>query len=201
MKRKKEIKKEKEVNNKMKANNGRVIAWIFLIILIVCLLGLNYFKFFGTKNPNIEEKPVENSSSEAIQIALTEIVDNFNRNGMIQEYSKQEIDIRAVVNNHSIFISHTTDTTITYEFSYNNLMLAVKIENEPKNIEKFKQIYKILILAVQKRIGNIDNIDSIINKIINENKEYPGFTRTESDNTIEYKINITKKLQETDITQ
>ena len=172
-----------------------VIAWILLFVLTSCLLFLNYLKFFGSPNPNIEERPIENSSSEAIQTALTQIVENFNSNVKIQEYSEKNIQLKAIQNQHSIFISYTTDTTVTYEFTYSNLLLSINIENNKENIEKFNKAYEILIQAIQERIGIEENIDLILDDIINKDKEYDGIEKEISEDIIEYKINITKKLK------
>lgn len=180
----------------MKIKTKRIIAWIFLFSLISCLLGLNYIKFFGGHNPNIKEVPVETSSSKAINNALNEIVTNFNKAEEIEEYAKNNIIIKATLNNYSIFISYTTDKTTTYEFSYNNLILSIDIENKSENLEKFQNIYSILIKSVQKRLENEENIDTIINSIIKENKAYDGITLEEKENNIiNYKMNITKKLK------
>ena len=181
----------------MKIKTKRIIAWIFLFFLIFCLLGINYIKFFENDNPNIKEVPVETSSSKAINNALNEIVTNFNNSKEIDDYAKNNIIIKATLNNYSIFISYTTDKTTTYEFSYNNLILSIDIENKKENLDKFQNIYSILIKSVQKRLGNEENIDTIINSIFEENKIYDGITLEEKENNIiNYKMNITKKLKE-----
>lgn len=180
----------------MKLKTKRIIASIFLFFLIICLLGLNYIKFFGIPNPNIEKVPVETSSSKAINKALEEIVTNFNNSKEIEEYAKNNVKINAILNNYSIFINYTTDKTITYEFSYNNLILSIDVENEKENLEKFQKVYSILIQAIQKRLGNNENINQIVESIIKENKTYDGISVKEKDNNIiNYKINITKKLK------
>lgn len=184
----------KKNNNKYRTK--RIIAWLCLFILIIGLLVLNYIKFFGAPNQNIEERPINNSSEQAIQTALKDIVNNFNNSEELTEYSNQNIMIKAILNQHSIFISHTTDSTTTYEFRYSNLNLEINIENNKENIEKFNQVYTLLLKAIQKRINNNpENIDDIINGIINESKTYEGVSKTEGETTIKHQVNITKKLE------
>jgi len=173
-----------------------IIAWIFLILLIALFLYVNHLKFFKIKinNDSIEEIPVENSSSEAIELALTEIVNNFNSNSLIEEYKKEGININAILNNYSIYITYTTDTTITYEFNYNNLILSINITNEEESITKFNKVYKILVKATQQRIGNEEDITKLIDDHLNKNINYDGLTKKTKENIIEYNLDITKKL-------
>lgn len=172
----------------------KIIFWIILIILIALLLGLNYVKFFGVSNDNIEEKPVENSTSEAINTALQDITNNFNNNQEVSNLTKDGITVSAVLNNYSIFISYAigNDTT-TYEFNYSNLILSIDIENNEENIKKFNTIYKILINACQERLTNEDNIDSDIDKFLNGESTFNGIDKSINNNIITYKMDITKK--------
>ena len=94
-------------------NKKRVIAWIVLIILTINFLTLNYIKFFGTKNPNIEEHPVENSTATAINTALKDIVTNFNNSQEIKAYAEQNIMIKATLNQFFIYISYSDGITTT----------------------------------------------------------------------------------------
>ena len=174
-----------------------IIAWIFLILLLGCLLVLNYVKFFMAPNPNILEYPVEKSSSEAIGIVLNEIADNFNTSGQLQEYLSDKIELKATVNQNSLFISYVdVEMTTTFEFSYSNLFLSITIENNSENVEKFNKVLEVLIRATQKRIGNEANLNSIINNILNETKEYDGIYEEKGEDRIQWKIDITKKLQD-----
>lgn len=171
-----------------------ILAWIILIISIVSLLALHYIKFFGVENPNIEETPVENSTSEAIHTALKDIVNNFNSSEQVKEYAEQNIVLKATLNQYSIYISYITDVTITYEFSYSNLNLAITVENEQVNLECFYQVYRTLTYAVQKRIGNEENIDQLVLDFFNSDKSLDGMIKEESDQTIYYQMDITKKI-------
>lgn len=183
--------------SKNKSNSKRIIAWLILIILIILLLILNYVKFFGAPNNNIEEYPADSSSEQAIQTALQDIVMNFNNSEELNALSNQNIKMKAILNQHSIFISYITDTTTTYEFSYNNLNLSITIDKDEKNLEKFNQVYSILLKAIQKRINNTqDNIDDIITQIVNKTETYDGIIIEENEKTYFYQINITKKLVE-----
>ena len=119
-----------------------IIMWICLTFLIVLILALNYIKFFGSPNQNIREQPVENSTSEAIDNALLDIVNNFNNSTDVQELTKDSIVASAILKNYSIFISYTiNESKTTYEFKYSNLKLTINISNDEENIEKFNKIY------------------------------------------------------------
>lgn len=171
--------------------------WLILILLLVLLSILNYIKFFGIDNENIIEKPVENSTSEAINKALNQIVENFNQNQLIEEYRQQEkINIKAIRNNYSIFVSYSTETeTTTYEFYYGKLHLTIDVEKEEENLKKFKTIYKILIESCQKRIENEEDISEKIDQILNLETSWNGLFQEEKDNIITYQIDITKKIE------
>lgn len=175
------------------------IAWIILIVAIILVLVLTYLRFIKYSTKPIEERPVNNSSEVAIQKALEEVVTNFNNSEEIKLYLDEKIKIKAILNNHSIFISYEEDVTTTYEFLYNQLNLEITITNDKENLEKFNKIYSVLLKAIQKRIGNSENIDDIINEIVIENKDYEGIEKLKKDKTNYYKINITKKLTKNNI--
>lgn len=171
------------------------IMWICLIFLIILILALNYIKFFGNPNQNIREQPIENSTSEAIDNALLDIVNNFNNSTDVQELTKDSIVASAILKNYSIFISYTiNESKTTYEFKYSNLKLTINISNDEENIEKFNKIYKILIKSCQKRLNNSDNINEQIDKFLNGEQELLGITRTRKNNLITYKMDITQKI-------
>jgi len=175
--------------------NKIIIAWIILFISTSLALVLTYLKLFPENN-NIEEKPVNESSSNAIHNALKDITTNFNQNSNLLEYSENNnIVLKASLNNYSIFISYVTDISTTYEFTYNDLCLNITINNTEEEKNKFNIVYKFLIEAVQKRLNNIKNIDNIINEFLNTNINYDGLTKLELENKITYQINITKKIK------
>ena len=162
------------------------------------LIILNYVKFVSFYNYDdaVEVIDTNVSSTEAVENALTEIINNFNSDEEISQYKNQGIDINAKLNNYSLYIEYTDDTTTTYEFNYNNLMLSINIKNEENNLKKFNSIYKILIKAIQKRIKNEDELDLLINSHINEEIELIGIDKIINNNkTIFYKIDITKKIK------
>ena len=174
------------------------IAWIFLILLIFLFLFVNHIKFFRVEinESTIEETPVENSTAEAINLALTNIVDNFNKNPLIEQYKNEGITLGANLNNYSLYISYTSEDTITYEFNYSNLILNINITNSKENITKFNKVYEILIKAIQERINNEFDTTNMINKHLNENINYDGLSKEINENIITYRVDITKKLIE-----
>ena len=179
----------------MKNKNKIVIAWIVLFLLFIIMIALSYIKFFGFYTyKDIEIIEEENSGDEAIEIALNSIVDNFNSSDDIEAFKTQEIDIKAVLKNHSIFIYYSDDITTTYEFNYNNLILSINIEEKEDNLDKFNKIYRILIKSIQKRIYNENNIDDLIDLHINDDIELVGIEKINNQGFISYKIDITKKI-------
>ena len=174
----------------------RVIAYIALFVLIALSLWLTYLKLFGEENTYILEVPVNESSSNAIHTALENIINNFNQNPKVSDYENTNgVTLSAIVNNYSIFISYITDTTVTYEFTYDDLCLNITINDEIAQKEEFKVIYGFLIEAVQIRINNTDNIDTIINNFLTNDTNYDGLTKKVIDDHIKYQMNITKKIK------
>ena len=177
-----------------------LLAWISLITLIILLLFLNYIKFFSQKNPNIEEKPVENSSSRAIETALSTIAENFNTNEELNTLKEENILLSATRKNYSLFITDIENENRTvYEFKYNNLKLSINVLDEKENLEKFNRVYKILIMSCQKRIQNEDIIDEKIEKFLNGEVEIEAIQKKKSGNIINYQMDITKKISSDNI--
>lgn len=175
--------------------NKIVIAWILLFGLIGIALSITFMKFFPKNNNNIEERPVNESSSNAIHTALQDITVNFNQNPNVVKFAEDNnIILKAALNNYSIYISYIAETTTTYEFAYDNLCLNITINNNKVDKTKFNIIYQFLIEAVQKRINNTDDISSTINDFLNNDKNYEGLTKNELATGIEYQMNITKKI-------
>lgn len=193
-------KEETSSRKKDKNNNTRykeMLAIFFLIILIMLSLTLTYLKFFSSyviNNDNIKEVPVNDSSSIAIHNALKTIVDNFNKSENVKKYQlENNTKLTATVNNYSIFVTHSKDKKNTYEFTYNDLCLTIKVKNN--NQDEFNVVYKFLIESVQKRINNYENISEIVDDFLLNNINYAGLDKKTYDDIIEYKINITEKLK------
>ena len=177
----------------------RIVAYIVLFALVIIALWLSYIKFFSEENTYIEEVPVNESSSKAIHEALENITNKFNQNTEVSDYEvKNNVNLSATVNNYSIFISYITDTTVTYEFAYDDLCLNIIVNDDIAKREEFKVIYGFLIRAVQERINNIDdtdNIKKIIDEFLNNDTSFNGLSKEIIDDGIKYQMNITKKLK------
>ena len=193
-------KEETSSRKKDKNNNIRykeMLAIFFLIILIMLSLTLTYLKFFSSyviNNDNMKEVPVNDSSSIAIHNTLKTIVDNFNESENVKKYQlENNTKLTATVNNYSIFVTHSKDKKNTYEFTYNDLCLTIKVKNDNQN--EFNVVYKFLIESVQKRINNYENISEIVDDFLLNNINYVGLDKKTYGEIIEYKINITEKLK------
>lgn len=172
-----------------------LIALIILILLIIITLFITYIKYFTvSKNNNIEEIPVNESRSIAIHKALNEITTNFNDKA--REYKElNDVTLNATLNNYSIFISYVNDTTITYEFTYEDLFLNIVINNNEENLKKFNVVYKLLIESVQKRLNNQTNIDDSIESFLTSDINYDGLIKIKNDDIVKYQMDITKKIE------
>lgn len=177
---------------------GRILfAWVLLILLVMGCLVLSYFKFFGrVENPNIELTPIETSTNKAIDAALLEIVNRFNGGSRVAELEKSdEIKLRAVLNNHSIFITYTKEeATTTFEFYYSNLNLSIDVANDLENMERFMIVYRYLIYALQARLENDDYTEQEVEGVVSGQLDIDGYSREEFEDKISYKMDITKKI-------
>lgn len=177
----------------------RIVAYIVLFALVIIALWLSYIKFFSEENTYIEEVPVNESSSKAIHETLENITNKFNQNTEVSDYEvKNNVNLSATVNNYSIFISYITDTTVTYEFAYDDLCLNIIVNDDIAKREEFKVIYGFLIRAVQERINNIDdtdNLNKIIDEFLNNDTSFNGLSKEIIDGGIKYQMNITKKIK------
>ena len=175
--------------------NSKVGGIILLVILILLILSITYIKFFVHEQVVNEGEYIENSTDMAIDKALSDIINNFNENEKINEYKKNNIQIKATLSQHSIYVSYTeNEETTTYEFSYNNFFLTINITDKDDNIDKFKKIYWIMIYAVQERLKNNENIDSYINSFLDDTREFDGLSKEMKDDIVIYRMNITKKI-------
>ena len=184
---------------KEEKKKSNFLGWFSLVLLVFAMLGLNYVKFFmNVDETNIEETSVDNELSQVVVNALTDIVNNFNENERIKEYQSQNVMMNASLNQYSIFVEYTDTTTNTFEFHYDNLVLSITVPNDEVQLQKFRQVYEILILAVQKRLENNIDLTPYINGFFDEKKEYDGLIVENIGNQSTYRMNITKKLGVTD---
>lgn len=184
----------------MKNKKKEIIAWIILTILFLMIIFITYMRFFGIYDYQNKSHitNVEISSNDAIDTALTAIVNNINNDEDLKVLEKDEIKLQSFLKNHSLYISYTDlyNITTTYEFNYSHLNLNINIKNNEENVKKFNIIYKFLLKAIQKRINSDFNKPELIDSHINDGVELRGITKTiiNNEKTISYKIDITKKL-------
>ena len=175
-----------------KKPNKVVFAWIILILLVIIAGSLTYLKLFYT----IETEAKNNEElTPAIQNELQKIVDNFNNSELVKEKTKENITIKSKLENNVITVEYeSSERKEEYNYTFNNLILIIETDNDD-NI--FKEIFKIMIYAVQKRLGNENNIDNLIEGFINNTMEVDGLYReTIEANKITYNIDITKVTKE-----
>ena len=175
-----------------KKSNKVVFAWIILILLVIIAGSLTYLKLFYT----IETEAKNNEElTPAIQNELQKIVDNFNNSELVKEKTKENITIKSKLENNVITVEYeSSERKEEYNYTFNNLILIIETDND-NNI--FKEIFKIMIYAVQKRLGNENNVDNLIEGFINNTMEVDGLYReTIEANKITYNIDITKVTKE-----
>ena len=176
-----------------------ITAWGLLVLLIFACFSLTYLKFFSITTPEVTETPINNSSSNAIHNALNDIVINFNNDEKIKKYEEANgVQLAAVVNNFSIFISCISEKTVTYEFLYEDLFLNITLNNDKMENAYFDSVYKFLVDAIQKRINNNLTYENTINQILEskENVSYDGISKIVDNKNVKYQINITTKLKD-----
>ena len=175
-----------------KKSNKVVFAWITLILLVIIAGSLTYLKFFYTIETNAENNE---ELTPAIQNKLQKIVDNFNNSELVKEKTKENITIKSKLENNVITVEYeSSERKEEYNYTFNNLILIIETDND-NNI--FKEIFKIMIYAVQKRLGNENNVDNLIEGFINNTMEVDGLYReTIEANKITYNIDITKVTKE-----
>ena len=187
---------------KKNENNKIIFARIMLIVLILIGCVVSYIKFFNKSNENLEEKPINSEKSKELDLALDEIVNNFNNNNKIADYEKNNIKLKAIRKNNSIFISYITESeTITYEFIYNNSYLIITVNNSIENIERFKNVFYLITVANQERLGvTNDNISDMITNFFENDTEYKEITVDKSDDKNTYYIEFNSKIDNTNAT-
>lgn len=175
-----------------KKSNKVVFAWIILILLVIIAGSLTYLKFFYT----IETEAENNEElTPAIQNELQKIVDNFNNSELVKEKTKENIAIKSKLENNVITVEYeSSERKEEYNYTFNNLILIIETDND-NNI--FKEIFKLMVYAVQKRLGNENNVDNLIEGFMNNTMEVDGLYReTIEANKITYNIDITKVTKE-----
>lgn len=175
-----------------KKSNKVVFAWIILILLVIIAGSLTYLKLFNT----IEIEAENNEElTPTIQNELQKIVDNFNNSELVKEKTKENITIKSKLENNVITVEYkSSERKEEYNYTFNNLILIIETDND-NNI--FKEIFKLMVYAVQKRLGNENNVDNLIEGFINNTMEVDGLYReTIEANKITYNIDITKVTKE-----
>lgn len=182
------------MEKEQKKSNKTAFAWIILILLITIASGLTYLKYFYTTNT---EADIENNEelTPTIQNELQKIVDNFNNSELVKEKAKENITIKSRLENNVIIVEYeSSERKEEYNYTFNNLILITEIANDDN---AFKETFKIMVYAIQKKLGNENNIDNLIEGFINNTMEVEGLYReTIEANKITYNIEITKVVKE-----
>ena len=180
------------MEKEQKKSNKTAFAWIILILLVFIASGLTYLKFFYTRETEAENNE---ELTPAIQNELQKIVDNFNNSEIIKEKAKENITIKSRLENNVIIVEYeSSERKEEYNYTFNNLILITEIANDDN---AFKETFKIMVYAVQKKLGNENNIDNLLEGFINNTMEVEGLYReTIEANKITYNIEITKVVKE-----
>ena len=160
------MKKENDTSD-IPSKSSIIKAWVALIILSLCLAGLIYAKkTYKPKETNIEE---DVSIPDVIVEALNNIVDNFNSNKKVVELKDNNIVYEATLEDMYIVISSTKDENTT-EIKYEYDMFKHSLSSSATDIDKeiFIDIFKLLVESCQTRLENTDNVQSYIDKFLNE---------------------------------
>ena len=152
---------------KVPSKNKIIIAWLLLILLLSCLLGLIYIKHTYKEDETKEVIPSQVQNEEIIT-ELNEIVNNFNNNSLLNNYETEDfLRLRASLDNNIITINYekitqenieTTEdenlegnAAVIYTYDVDkNILSSIKGENISDDI--YNKIFRILVLSVQERL-------------------------------------------------
>lgn len=174
-----------------------VLAWIVLLFCIISAAALTYLKFFyeDLNNKNMEEYSTNNTElSPVILEALQTIIKNFNESDMTKKYQEENIKINAYLEDNNIKVDYSKENEKrTYEFNFAVPILTSTITKEQE--EEFKNIFKIMIYACQKRLDNNIDVDKITDNFY-KGTPYVGLVKEEKENNITYGIDVSKNITE-----
>ena len=128
--------------------NQQLIGWFLFGLLAFMILGLNYVKFFSHKDGIYVKEVSEGSSSKAVDLALTEIVDQFNQSSELSRLNEQGIKMSSLLSHHSIFVSYETHMVSRFEFQYHNFHLSISILNNEDSLKKIRDVLVVLVSSV-----------------------------------------------------
>ena len=174
-----------------------ILAWIILFICLIFATALTYLKFFyeDLNDKNMEEYSTNDTQlSPVIVEALQTIVKNFNESDMVKKHQEPNIAINAYLEEGIIKVDYTKENKkTTYDFNFAVPMLTSTITKEQE--EEYKNVFKIMIYACQKRLNNDINAEEITDNFY-KGTSYIGLVKEEKDNNITYGIDVSKEIIE-----
>lgn len=193
MKEKKKVTKIEEMPSKGKI----AAAWFFLIILIGCTAGLVYLKNFKGSTTETQNEEIPETISPAITTVLTDIVDKFNNNTLVNDYKTEDLTLTASLQNATITVNYATTTANgNIQYTYNQMTANLTTTFETTDKEINDKVYKTMILACRDRLGLTEDVTSKIDEFINGTTEAPGLKKETTGSDSTYYINIMKPLEE-----
>lgn len=187
--------KKNKIENSIPSKGKIIFAWVLLIILIGMVIGLFYIKNYY--KPDLDEPVIEETQSSVITGELTKIVNNFNNNSLIEVYGVEGLRLEAILDGETIVVKYIlNDINGTIDYSYDK-QLATLISN---NLNQYKDIndkvFKIMVLAVQERLGNTNlGLEEKIDAFIIDGELIDGLEKVVSEASYVYKINIVKEIK------
>jgi len=186
--------KKKKIDNVIPSRGKIIFAWVLLILLVAMVLGLYYLKnYYKVKD---DEPIVDETHSSVITGELTKIVDNFNNNSLINTYNSEGLNLEARLEELTIVVKYNLDgINGILEYSYDKQMAILMSSNLDENKEINDKIFKIMVLAVQERLGNTKGgLEEKIDSFIDDNAVIVGLEKEINETGYVYKINIVNEI-------
>lgn len=180
----------------MNSNKSKLlilIVCIFIALIILITYKITNQQIFIPK-PEIQEYPV--SSSEYIKQQhkiLENLKNNFNSKELINKYFDKKTNIKAVVKGNTIDVYYRTDEAFelfSFVLDNDNISTSVSIDK----LEKFINIFKMMIESNQKRLGNDVDLTDYFDKYINDDFISEAVVISKNEDIVEYTINIDEKI-------
>lgn len=163
-----------------------ILAFIILSFSLIAILYIIYLKTYYVNDDIMSEHKINESSNVAINNALNEIIDKFNNSEEILKLNEGKKIVTSKVNNFSLFVTYSDIDSITYEFTYRDLILSI---NNYSDDEKFNMILINLVKSIQLRLNN-EVSDEDVNLCIKDNSCLGVILEDDT-----YKLNIVEKIR------
>lgn len=178
-----------------------IIASIFLVILLGCLMFMIYIKFFMN---NSLDKNQNNNVIEPSVLNIDDIIDELNNSSTVNTYRNNNVIIEITKNNTGFNIKFTNNDKITnFEGVYTKNILGLKFNNDEETVIIGNLIFSELVnISCKKQGYNEGDCNKTVSSFLEGNYEVDGLGKSEiGNNQLLLSVDTSKKIelmQETD---